>query len=69
MRKSIYVDGHERPDVIKEREDFIKAHDELHKQAVQFDPVTLEEIPNAEAKYVFVSMDEKGFQSNEVQTR
>ena len=69
MRKSIYVDGHEREDVIREREEFIRTHDELRKRSWQADDETLEEKPTAEAELLFISEDEKCFHSYDLQKR
>ena len=66
MNKSIYVDGHEREDVIRDRMDFISKYDEIRKKSFQVDEKTLEEKPNAHAKFIFVSQDEKIHHSNEL---
>ena len=69
MKKAIYVDGHERADVVESRKQFIEDYNELYKFCRNLDDETLEEKPNPNAKYNLTSMDEKIFHSNDVQTR
>jgi hypothetical protein len=62
------MDGHERADVIEARRKFADAYAFWRAQSVQFDDnsETLEEIPSALAKYIFVSLDQKAHHSNDV---
>jgi hypothetical protein len=67
-KKGIYMDGHERADVIVARRKFADAYAFWRAQSVQFDDSseTLEEIPSANAKYLFVSLDQKAHHANDV---
>ena len=67
-KKGIYMDGYERADVVVARRKFADAYAFWRAQSVQFDDSssTLDEIPSAEAKYVFVSLDQKAHHSNDV---
>ena len=69
MGKSIYVDGHEREDVVQSRQQFLQDYEDLYKLCWQLDDENLQEKLNPDAKFMLVSQDEKVFHSNDVQTR
>jgi transposase len=68
-KKKIYLDGHERPDVVANRIAFIAKCDELLPQCLLFDQETLKEKENPEAKYSLYSQDEKIHHSNDSQNK
>jgi hypothetical protein len=68
-KKSIYIDGHERADVVKDRKDFIELFERLKPDCELFDFETLTNIENLDAKWYILSQDEKIHHSNERQSR
>ena len=69
LKKSIYVDGHEREDVVESRKEFIEKYEAIYQECWQLNDQTLEERPNSNAKFVLISQDEKIHHSNDVQQR
>ena len=64
----MYFDGHERPEVIRDRQErFLPAIEEMKKKAVwvQEDNAGNVSIVNADKPYLPVSADQKGHHSNE----
>ncbi|KAF4737729.1 hypothetical protein FOZ63_010529, partial [Perkinsus olseni] len=69
VRKRLYVDGHERPDVVADRERFGQELDKVKPLLLTIDDESLEIEPNPNARYILVSQDEKIHHSNDVQKR
>ncbi|KAF4695818.1 hypothetical protein FOZ60_003414 [Perkinsus olseni] len=69
VKKTLYVDGHEREDVVSDRERFGKQLDKLEPKLLTIDDDTLEVQPNPAAEYILISQDEKIHHSNDVQRR
>ncbi|KAF4731620.1 hypothetical protein FOZ62_013847 [Perkinsus olseni] len=69
VKKTLYVDGHEREDVVADRERFGKQLDDLRPKLLTIDDETLEVQANPEAKFILISQDEKIHHSNDVQRR
>lgn len=71
LKKSLYVDGHEREDVVRAREKYMVDYKEVQKQCYQINDAddALPELPNANATHVIVSQDEKVFHSNDLNPR
>ena len=67
QKKGIYLDGHERKDVIEDRNEFLKKYARVREDCIQYDDNTdpMVEIPNPNAKRVLVSLDEKAHHSND----
>ena len=67
-KKGLYVDGHERDDVVQDRQKrFIPEMEELIKESVwvtEGEDGSLE-LCNIDAKYLLISMDQKAHKSNE----
>ena len=71
-KKGLYVDGHERADVVESREKFMRDYKEVYsKECFQLDDNNdeLPALPKASDQYVLVSQDEKCWHSNEIQKR
>ena len=68
-KKKLYFDGHERPDVVKDRERFKREMDSLKSKVNVVNPITLEEVENPRATHIRVSQDEKIHHSNDTQSR
>ena len=69
-KKSIYFDGHERPDVVKDRvERFIPEYLNYLENAVGVakDDDGNMVLTNPDAKFLFVNQDEKVHHSNEIE--
>ena len=67
-KKGLYYDGHERPEVILDRQErFLPAIEELKKNAVwvEEDEAGNTRIVNADKPFLPVSADQKGHHSNE----
>ena len=64
-RKGIYMDGHERPDVILSRGKFSDLFHYWRERSVKFDDETLE-ATNLDAKYIMASLDQKAHHSNDI---
>ena len=67
-KKGLYVDGHERPDVVADRQErFIPQMEQLIQQSVwvQEDTSGNVSICNEEAPQIIVSMDQKAHKSNQ----
>ena len=67
-KKGLYYDGHERPEVILDRQErFLPAIEELKKNAVwvEEDEAGNASIVNADKPFLPVSADQKGHHSNE----
>ncbi|KAF4701499.1 hypothetical protein FOZ62_000378, partial [Perkinsus olseni] len=69
VKKTLYVDGHERPDVVADRARLAKQLDELKPLILTVDDETLEVKPNPQASFILVSQDEKIHHSNDQQKR
>jgi len=71
-QKGIYIDGHERVDVVRDREEFIWKYDELSNFMPTFDQETLQQInPILESNmkmHVFITHDECSFDSHDGET-
>ena len=64
----MYYDGHERPEVIRDRQErFLPAIEEMKKKSVwvEEDIAGNVSIVNADKPYLPVSADQKGYHSNE----
>lgn len=68
VKKGIYIDGHERPDVVEDRMRFIREYNEILKKCQTIDDETLQDTNNT-ATYILVNNDEKAHHSNDVQKR
>ena len=66
-KKIIYFDGHEREDVVKDRERYYKQIQELKPDMIQVDPITFDLINLDQAKFIPVYQDETVKHSNEVE--
>ena len=68
-RKGIYVDGHERSDVVEDREKFIADYDELAKLTPTFSVDNLDIIeptlPPNTSQHIFITHDESSFNAND----
>jgi hypothetical protein len=70
-KKGVYVDGHEREDVVIYRENFLKEMDTLEESMIMYDDDTLEPIQNPEIesnkqkRYILVTHDESCFHAND----
>lgn len=73
VQKGVYVDGHERADVVKYREAFLAKVAKNEHLCNEYDDITLEVIEPTllpgERKHVPVHHDESIFRSNELQQR
>ncbi|KAF4710226.1 hypothetical protein FOZ63_005897 [Perkinsus olseni] len=69
VKKTLYVDGHERPDVIADRARLFRQMAEVRPSLLSVDPETLELVPNFDARFILVSQDEKIHHSNDQQKR
>jgi hypothetical protein len=75
VKKGIYVDGHERPDVVDYHKTFLNAIAENKHLRNMYDDKDLEIIPptlnpgTTEQKHIPVHHDESIFRSNELQQR
>ena len=69
IKKKFYFDGHERPDVVLDRERFHKEMEEAKKKTDRINDISWEEIPCPGSTHVRVSQDEKVHHSNDIQTR
>ena len=70
-KKDIYVDGHEREDVVAYRAQFLQEMLDLEQSMIIYDDITLEPLPNnhlADGKctrHILVTHDESTFQAND----
>jgi hypothetical protein len=70
-KKGVYVDGHEREDVVAYRKEFLERMLEFEKFMVEYDDKTLEPLLNdtiesgAAKQYILVTHDESTFYSND----
>ncbi|KAF4646486.1 hypothetical protein FOZ61_005762, partial [Perkinsus olseni] len=69
VKKTLYVDGHERPDVVADRARLAKQLDEMKPLLLTVDDETLEVKSNPHASFILVSQDEKIHHSNDQQKR
>ncbi|KAF4647126.1 hypothetical protein FOL47_005052, partial [Perkinsus chesapeaki] len=69
VKKTLYIDGHEREDVIADRERLGRQLDELKPKLLTIDDDTLQIQDNPAAEYILISQDEKIHHSNDVQQR
>ncbi|EEQ99708.1 hypothetical protein Pmar_PMAR010971 [Perkinsus marinus ATCC 50983] len=69
LKKTLYVDGHERSDVVADRQRFAHALDEVYPSLLTIDDEILDVKPNPDATHILVSQDEKIHHSNDVQRR
>ena len=69
QKKSLYVDGHEREDVVEDRKRFLQVMLDAQKFLVVNDEHTLEDMSPPTATHDYVNQDEKIFHSNDVQQR
>jgi hypothetical protein len=69
-KKGIYIDGHEREDVVAYRKEFLSQMGEWQKYMVDYDEETLEPIPNPYIgngikQHILVTHDESTFNAND----
>ena len=70
-KKGVYVDGHERADVVAYREKFLEEMQEFEKSMIEYDDVTLMPLDNADIKngvrrqHILVTHDESIFHAND----
>jgi len=66
-KKGIYVDGHERADVVEYRKTFLSQISEYEKLMWDYDEVTLEPIPKdlPGKRHILVTHDESTFNAND----
>ncbi|KAF4685094.1 hypothetical protein FOZ60_006864 [Perkinsus olseni] len=69
VKKTLYVDGHERPDVVADRMRLGKELEEVGDRLLTIDDDTLEIMDNPHATHVLISQDEKIHHSNDKQKR
>lgn len=73
--KGLYVDGHEREDVVKYRESFVKRMDEYSRRMVTFDAssgevkATAPVLANNERELILITHDESTFYENDRKRR
>ncbi len=67
--KALYVDGHERADVVADRQRFARELEEITPHLLTIDDNTLEIASNPQAKFILISQDEKIYHSNDIQKR
>ena len=68
-KKKFYFDGHERADVILDRNRFNEEMQEAKKKTDKINEISLEEIPAPDSTHVRVTQDEKIHHSNDIQAR
>jgi len=70
-KKGVYIDGHEREDVVTYRKNFLEKMQELEQFMVQYDDKTLEPLPNHNIesgkfkRHILVTQDESIFHAND----
>ncbi|KAF4692027.1 hypothetical protein FOZ60_014352 [Perkinsus olseni] len=69
VKNTLYVDGHEREDVVADREQLYKELEEVRPSLQTVDDCTLEEAENSAATHILISQDEKIHHSGDIQRR
>ncbi|KAF4679962.1 hypothetical protein FOZ60_014283 [Perkinsus olseni] len=69
VKNTLYVDGHEREDVVADRERLYKELEEVRPSLQTVDDCTLEEAENSAATHILISQDEKIHHSGDIQRR
>ncbi|EER03147.1 hypothetical protein Pmar_PMAR018403 [Perkinsus marinus ATCC 50983] len=69
VKNTLYVDGHERDDVVADRERLYKELQEVRPYLQTVDDCTLEEAENGAATHILISQDEKIHHSGDTQRR
>ena len=68
LKKGVYVDGHEREDVVRDRQDrFLPEMEKLMAECVgvQLGEDGVIKVVNEDAEWIIVSVDQKAHKSNE----